>query len=260
MLYPIIFLTGMAKIFSSRLLYAVVLVLYSVPQSFLDWLLWKLTIGIYDWLLWIFGAFVQLCFVGFSPFWHLWIPLWYFVLLVGGILFDPTVCSPSGFSSRRRPPPVLWTLPCSVEIFNGTYSLCGWISPFLHKFYACAGSFASFSSFARDWMDYVSDGVEILISRSCGSLPCGWVSKILFILVYISMRGYFFFRSIFCIFVFCVGVLRHLGGNPIPGVFHTNLDTVSVLTADQLAHHTHCSDFLPGQETAIMDNCTNTHV
>ena len=38
-------------------------------------------------------------------------------------------------------------------------------------------------------MDYVSCGVEIFISRSCGSLPRGWVTEILFILVYISMGG-----------------------------------------------------------------------
>ena len=35
---------------------------------------------------------------------------------------------------------------------------------------------------------------------------------------------------------------------------------VSVLTADQLALHAHRSDFSPGQETAIVDNCANTHV
>ena len=43
-------------------------------------------------------------------------------------------------------------------------------------------------------------------------------------------------------------------------VFSTNFDSVSVLTADQLLLHVHRSDFSPGQQTAIVDNCTNTHV
>ena len=133
MFYPIIFHTWMARIFSSRLLFAVVLVLYSVPQSYLDWLLWQLTIGVYYWLLWIFGTFVQLCIVGFSPLWRLLGPLWYFAILVGGVLLEPTICSSMGSSCQRCLPPVLWALPGSVGIFNGTYSLCGWMTPFLYS-------------------------------------------------------------------------------------------------------------------------------
>ena len=40
----------------------------------------------------------------------------------------------------------------------------------------------------------------------------------------------------------------------------TNFDTVSVLTADQLTFRAYRSDFSPGQETAIVNNCANTHV
>ena len=161
LLYPFIFLTWFAKFFSTWLVFTVVLCLYLVPQSFLDWLLWKLTIGVYFWLLWILGTTLHLCIIVSSPLWHLCVPFWYLFTLVGGIFLSP---HPSGTSLQCQSPPVLWALPCVVGVFTETYSLIGWMTLFLYHVDSHVGSFSSISSFACVRIFCVCHGMASIIS------------------------------------------------------------------------------------------------
>ena len=258
--YPFIFLTRMAKFLFFRLLFSVLLVLYSVPQSFLDWLLLKYSIGIYCWLLWILGVSTQLCLFISSPFWRFSSPLWYFCIFIGGVFLDSSDDSTAVTRSRHKLFSVISALPRSVGIFTGIYSLSGWMTPFLHRCDHCLGSFLSLSSLTSGRVLSVHCGVSSLIFRSCGSIPRGWINELLFLLLYIIVGGSFFVRSIFQILLFRFGWLNCPVKNSSSAVFHTQWDSVSTLSAEQLSLHAFRSDFSPGQQTAIVDNCANTHV
>ena len=251
----------MTKFVSSWLLYSVVLILYSVPQSFLAWLLWELTIGVYFLLLWVLGTSVQMFLFCFSPVSHLCAPLWHFAFFSVGLCLDSFVGSSAGSGCRRQSSSFpLSVLPCSIGVFNETYSLRVWMTPFLLCVDRGDGGIYNVTSITCRRVDHVSRGLTFLLFRACGSIPCGWVSELLFILVYILAGGFFFIRSIFRIWCFRFGFLCRPLEKSVPAVFLADWDSVSVLTSDQLSLHAHWADFSPGQQTVIVDNCANTHV
>ena len=260
LLYPLIFLTWMAKFIFSWLLFSVVLTLYSVPQLCLDWILWKFTIDVYFWLLWFLGTSAQLCLLSLSPLLRVLSPLWHFVIFVGVVLLGLLGDSSAVPYSRFRASSVILALPRSVGVFHGTYSLSGWMTPFLHRFTYGVGSFSSFVSFTDRCVSFVHTGFSSIIFRSCRFIPRGWVTEILFLLVYISTGCFCFTRSLFRILSFRFGFLSCPAGKLSSAVFHSAWDSVSVLTADQLSLHAYRSDFSPGRQTVIVDNCANTHV
>ena len=237
LLYPLIFLTRMAKFVFSWLLFSVVLVLYSVPQLFLDWLLWKFTIGIYFWSLWILGTSAQLGFPLFSPLWRVLGPLWYFTIFVSGVFLGLPGGASAVTSSRLRSSYVLLAIPRSFRVFHGTYSVSGWMTPFLHPFAHGVGSFLSFFSFAERYLHYVHSRFSSIIFRSCGSIPHGWVTEILILLICITTGGFCFLQSLFRILLFQFGLLSCPAGKLTSAVFHSKWDSVSVLTVDQLSLH-----------------------
>ena len=103
----------------------------------------------------------------------------------------------SATSGRRCQFSPISALPRSIGIFNETYSLCGWMTPFLLRVDHGDGSFSNLTSITHRRVDGFSCGLKSILFRACGSIPRGWVSELLFLLVYISVGGFFFVRSIF---------------------------------------------------------------
>ena len=144
--YPLIFLTRMASfsfLWFRRLVFHII---YGIPLTFLDWLLWKSFLGVYFWLLWILGTSFQLLAIFLSPVSHpLYQMLWFLVFIFGGVV-DFSIPSSFRPATCRRPCWSIQKLPCSVGVFTGVYSLSGWMTPFLWKLDHGVGNFAFASS------------------------------------------------------------------------------------------------------------------
>ena len=130
----------------------------------------------------------------FSPLWRFCYPFWYSTTLVGGIFLDPISFDTP---SRCQSSPVLWALPRVMGGFNEIYSLSGWMTPYFFCVDHHAGSFPFLSLLACERMFCVCSRVAFIISHFCGTIPHGWVTELLFLLVYISVGFFFFIRSIF---------------------------------------------------------------
>ena len=260
LLYPLILLTRMASFSFLWFRRLVFYFTFGIPLNILDWLLWNLFIGVYFWLLWILGTLFQLLAIFLSPasrpLYHM---LWFLVFLFGGVV-DLSIPSSFRPATCWRPCWSIQKLPRSVGVSTDVYSLSGWMTPFLWRLDHGVGTFNFDSSQTSVRLSSILLGYYGILFRSCGQIPSGWITELLFIILYLVSGTYFFSQSLFRIFASRFGWWHTPSFCQVSSAFHTNYSSVSVLTADQLSLHALCTDFSPGQQTAIVDNCANMHV
>ena len=91
-------------------------------------------------------------------------------------------------------------------------------------------------------------------------LSGSWIMEVFPFLAYVGGGLFYFLHSLTLILAFQVGFLHLPSAVGASVGASATIALVMALSSEQLEDHNKGIDFLPGQQTAIVDNCTNAHI